>query len=218
MVLERKMWQCPVCETFYDTRYEAIWCCRGTEASHGAGKETAYICERCGEVFDSGWERDAADQKYVLGWLISSWKGLRDEDSLDTEMLATRLSCFKVALAEQIKEKELELDAEVLYTLIVKDIEKTRSERSALWLADARSKCVRCSELSAEQAMELYAWLHSGPAYLTDQDITNLDQLRYQLRTHLARKKMDWLLQEFSTLPKEQQMILFERLRLLVNS
>lgn len=170
------------------------------------------------QIFTRQDARDAADQKYVLGWLISSWKGLRDEDSLDTEMLTTRLSCFKVALAEQIKEKELELDAEVLYTLIVKDIEITRSERSALWLADARSKCDRCSELSAEQAMELYAWLHSGPAYLTDQDITNLDQLRYQLRTHLARKKMDWLLQEFSTLPKEQQMILFERLRLLVNS
>lgn len=57
MVLERKMWQCPVCETFYDTRYEAQWCCE-EESQEIVGKETAYICERCGEVFDSGWKAD----------------------------------------------------------------------------------------------------------------------------------------------------------------
>ena len=97
------------------------------------------------------------------------------------------------------------------------DIEKTRRERSTLWLADAHSKCERCAGLSTEQATALYTWLHTEPAYLTDQDRAVLEQLRNQLHAHLARQKMDWLLQEFSKLSREQQKILLDRLRLLVS-
>lgn len=62
MVLERKMWQCPVCETFYDTRYEAQWCCE-EESKEIVGKETAYICERCGEVFDYHFEAEKHEER-----------------------------------------------------------------------------------------------------------------------------------------------------------
>lgn len=162
--------------------------------------------------------RDVADLKSVLDWLISSWKGLRNDNSLDAIMLATRLKHFKAELVTQIEEKELGLDATALYALTAADIEKARRERSALWLADARSKCEYISDLATEQATALYTWLHTEPAYLAAQDRAVLTQLRDQLHAHLARKKMEWLLQEFCKLPREQQMALFERLRLVVNS
>ena len=161
--------------------------------------------------------QDVADLKYVLDWLISSWKGLRNDGSLDAAMLAARLAHLSTELAAQIEEKELGLDAAALHALTVMDIEKTRRERSTLWLADAHSKCERCAGLSTEQATALYTWLHTEPAYLTDQDRAVLEQLRNQLHAHLARQKMDWLLQEFSKLSREQQKILLDRLRLLVS-
>lgn len=163
-------------------------------------------------------DRDVADLKYVLDWLISSWKVFRNDGSLDAAMLATRLEHFKAELDTQIEEKELGLDAAALYTLTASDIEEARRERSALWLADARRKCEHISKLTTEQATGLYAWLQTEPAYLAKQDRATLTQLRDQLRAHLAQQKMEWLLQEFSKLPREQQKCLFERLQLLVNS
>lgn len=162
--------------------------------------------------------RDVADLKNVLDWLIFSWKGLRNDSSLDAAMLATRLEHFKAELDTQIEEKELGIDAAALYALAAADIEKARRDRSALWLADARSKCEHISDLATDQATALYTWLHTEPAYLTEQDRAILTQLRDQLHVHLAQQKMEWLLQEFSKLPREQQKTLFERLRLLVNS
>lgn len=162
--------------------------------------------------------RDVADLKNVLDWLISSWKGLRNDSSLDTIMLATRLEQFKAELDTQIEEKELGLDAAILYALAAADIEKARRERSALWLTDARSKCEHISDLATDQATALYTWLHTEPAYLAEQDRAILAQLRDQLHAHLAQQKMEWLLQEFSKLPREQQQTLLERLRLVMNS
>lgn len=162
--------------------------------------------------------QDVADLKYVLDWLLSRWKELRNDGSLDAATLVARLEHFKAELATQIAEKELSLDATVLHTLATADIRKARRERSALWLADARSKCENISHMTTEQATALYTWLHTEPAYLTEQDKTILKQLRDQLYAHLAQQKMEWLMQEFSTLPREQQKVLFERLRLLVTS
>ena len=162
--------------------------------------------------------RDVADLKSALDWLIFSWKGLRNDGSLDAAMLATRLDHFKAELDAQTEEKELGLDTAALYALAAADIEKARRERSALWLADARSKCEHISDLATDQATALYTWLHAEPAYLAEQDRAGLTQLRNQLHAHLARQKMEWLLQEFSKLPREQQKTLFDRLRLLVNS
>ena len=105
-----------------------------------------------------------------------------------------------------------------VYSIIASNIENGRRERSALWLADARKKCESLSELPPNRAAVLYTWLHTGPAYLTEQDCAALTQLRNQVRAHLARQKIEWLLQEFSKLSKDQQKALFERLRLIVDS
>ena len=162
--------------------------------------------------------RDVTDLKNVLDWLIASWKGLRNDSSLDTAMLTTRLEHFKAELDTQIEEKELGLDATTLYALATADIEKARRERSALWLTDARSKCEHISDLATDQATALYTWLHTEPAYLAEQDRAILTQLCDQLYAHLAQQKMEWLLQEFCKLPREQQKTLLERLRLIVNN
>ncbi len=161
--------------------------------------------------------RDVADLKYVLDWLLSGWKGLRNDNSLDAAMLTRRLAHFEADLVAQIEEKELGLEAAALHALVVADIERTRRERSALWLADVRNKCERTSELSTEQATALYAQLQEEPAYLAERDRAVLAQLRNQLHAHLAQQKENWLLQEFSKLPTEQQRSLFERLRHLMN-
>ena len=81
-----------------------------------------------------------------------------------------------------------------------------------------RTKCERIPDLPAERATALYTWLHTEPAYLTERDSAALMQLRHELHAHLTQQKMDWLLQEFRKLPREQQKALFDRLRLLVNS
>lgn len=161
---------------------------------------------------------DVADLKVVLDWLLSCWKELRNADSLDAAMLENRLAHVKTTLETRIEEKELGLDAESLYSIIASNIENGRRERSALWLEDARKKCESLSELPPNRAAVLYTWLHTGPAYLTEQDCAALTQLRNQVRAHLARQKIEWLLQEFSKLSKEQQKALFERLRLIVDS
>lgn len=161
--------------------------------------------------------RDVADLKYILDWLLSSWKALRNDGALDAAMLAARLEHLRAALDAQIEEKELGLDAAALCALAAADIEKARRERSALWLADARSKCERLSVMTTEQATALYTWLQTEPACLTEQDRAALIQLRNQLHAHLSRQKMEWLLQEFSKLPREQQQTLLERLQLVVN-
>ena len=161
--------------------------------------------------------RDVADLKYVLDWLLSVWRDLRNDNSLDDAMLRRRLEDFKAELAAQIEEKELGLEAAALYDLVVADLEKTRKERSTLWLAEARNKCERTSELSTEQSAVLYAQLQEEPAYLAEQDRAVLSQLRSQLHAHLVQQKEAWLLQEFSRLPRERQISLFERLRHLMN-
>lgn len=54
MVLEKKKWRCPICGTFHNTRYGAIWCCKCNKAEQ-KGNEPAYICEMCGKIFDCWW-------------------------------------------------------------------------------------------------------------------------------------------------------------------
>lgn len=172
---------------------------------------------RLEQICSSQDARDVADLKYVLDWLLSGWRDLRNDNSLDDAMLRRRLAHFKDELAVQIEEKELGLEAAALYALVVADIEKARTERSTFWLAEARKKCEHTSELSTEQAAAIFTQLQEEPAYLAEPDRAVLVQLRSQLQAHLAQQKEAWLLQEFIKLPKEQQISLFERLRHLVN-
>ena len=123
-----------------------------------------------------------------------------------------------MAAKEQIEEKELGIDEITIYRIITADIDTCRQERSALWMENIFNKCGKISELSTDQATSLYTWLQSAPVYLTDKDIEVLAQLRSRLHAHLTQQKMDWLLQEFKKLSKEQQRNLLDQFRLTVEA
>ena len=160
--------------------------------------------------------RDLSDLKNTLAWILTIWSELRSDSSLDAKMLAKRLKTFQDELNERIDEYELGLDAAALYSMLATDIEEDRQRRSALWLEGAKGRCSHITELSTEKATSLYNWLQTAPVYLTEQDRNEVKKLRDQLQAHLAEQKINWLLQEFGTLPKEQQKEFFDRLKTLI--
>lgn len=166
------------------------------------------------QIFSGQDARDLSDLKNTLTWVLSIWKNLRDDNSLDAGLLAKRLEHFHDELEEQIEEKELGIDEITIYRIITADIDTRRQERSALWMENIFNKCGKISELSTDQATSLYTWLQSAPVYLTDKDSEVLAQLRSRLHAHLTQQKMDWLLQEFKKLSKEQQRNLLDQFRL----
>ena len=160
--------------------------------------------------------RDLSDLKNTLAWILTIWSELCSDSSLDAKMLAKRLKTFQDELNERIDEYELGLDAAALYSMLATDIEEDRQRRSALWLEGAKGRCSHITELSTEKATSLYNWLQTAPVYLTEQDRNEVKKLRDQLQAHLAEQKINWLLQEFGTLPKEQQKEFFDRLKTLI--
>ena len=170
------------------------------------------------QIFSGQDARDLSDLKNTLTWVLSIWKNLRDDNSLDAGLLAKRLEHFHDELKEQIEEKELGIDATPLYNVITTHIDACRQERSSIWIEDVYNKCGQISELPTDRATSLYTWLQSAPVYLTDKDSEVLSQLRSQLHAHLTQQKMDWLLQEFRKLSKEQQKNLLDQLRLTVEA
>jgi len=189
---------------------------QASSASPRTIEETSTLLEglnRLEQIFSQSSDAaDITDLKNTLSWMLSAWKTLRGDLSLDAAALGNRLTHFKEELAERIKEKELGLSAEDLYAMTAADIDAYRKDQSAHWLASARAKCSRLSSLSLDEATALLHHLRSAPAYLTDQDGAELERMRRSVRAHLEQQKIDWLIQEFNALAKEQQKMLLERL------
>ena len=162
--------------------------------------------------------QDLSDLKNTLAWILTVRSELRSDNSLDSDLLTMRLERFHDKLNERIYEYELGLDAQAIYSMLATDIEEDRKKRSALWLEGAIRKCGHIPDLSTEEATSRYNWLQGAPVYLTEQDRKDVAQLRDRLQEHLAQQKIDWLLEEFGKLPKEQQKELFVRLTMLITN
>lgn len=160
--------------------------------------------------------QDLSDLKTTLSWILTVRSELRSDSSLDSKMLAKRLESFQDKLNERIDEYELGLDAQAIYSMLATDIEADRQRRSYLWLDGAIKKCGYIDSLSTEKATSLYSWLRGAPVYLTEEDRMVVAQLRDQLKKHLAKQQVNWLLEEFGKLPKEQQKEFFDRLKTLI--
>ena len=62
MVLARQMWTCPICESHYETEYEAT-CCFESHADEEVERDEVYVCESCGQVFDFPGEAEHHEER-----------------------------------------------------------------------------------------------------------------------------------------------------------
>ena len=158
--------------------------------------------------------RDADDLsclKHLLEWIVDEWKVIRNDSSLDVDMMQRSLKTFEKQLTDKIKEQEIQLSSEDICGAVGTDIFTCFDERSACWLKNALSRCKNISTLSIDEATALLHQLHP-PVYLTANDAAELKGFQDKIIEHLDGQKMEWLLNEFKTLTKDQQKQLIKKL------